>query len=91
MLTLLAQAPDRGLPAPDAVIYLELLVEDAMARGGFGEERYERVQAPASLKEFCCSPNPAIHRALAHAWNIVLWLGAVSKMRDIQCSGCTKL
>ena len=38
------QAPDRGLPAPDAVIYLELSVEDAMARGGFGGERYERVR-----------------------------------------------
>ena len=50
MLTLLAQAPDRGLPAPDAVIYLELSVEDAMARGGFGEERYERVQAPGSQR-----------------------------------------
>lgn len=46
-----AQAPDRGLPAPDAVIYLELSVEDAMARGGFGAERYERVRPPASLQD----------------------------------------
>eukprot|EP00884_Botryococcus_braunii_P015929 jgi/Botrbrau1/3019/Bobra.0070s0015.1 len=35
------QAPDKGLPAPDAVLFLDLPVEVAQARGGFGEERYE--------------------------------------------------
>jgi thymidylate kinase len=35
------QDPDRGLPAPDAVVYLDLPIEVAEARGGFGEERYE--------------------------------------------------
>jgi thymidylate kinase len=40
-LTLLhRQAPDKGLPAPDVVIYLDLPVEKAMERGQFGEERY---------------------------------------------------
>ena len=34
--------PDRGLPAPDCVIYLDLSVEQAMARGEFGAERYEK-------------------------------------------------
>mmetsp|Transcript_72988 Transcript_72988/g.142822 ORF Transcript_72988/g.142822 Transcript_72988/m.142822 type:complete len:246 (-) Transcript_72988:403-1140(-) len=34
--------PDRGLPAPDAVLYLELSVEKAMLRGEFGAERYEK-------------------------------------------------
>ena len=62
-----------------------------MARGGFGEERYERVQAPASLKELCCAPDPASNRALAHAWRIVMRLGGFSEMPDIRCSGCTKL
>ncbi len=41
---LLLQGPDRGLPAPDAVIYLDLPVDVAQARGGFGEERYETVE-----------------------------------------------
>mmetsp|Transcript_25764 Transcript_25764/g.89722 ORF Transcript_25764/g.89722 Transcript_25764/m.89722 type:complete len:229 (-) Transcript_25764:23-709(-) len=35
------RAPERGLPAPDVVLFLDLSVEEAAARGGFGEERYE--------------------------------------------------
>ena len=35
-------APDAGLPAPDAVFFLCLTVEQAAARGGYGEERYEK-------------------------------------------------
>lgn len=35
-------APDAGLPAPDAVFFLSLTVEQAAARGGYGEERYEK-------------------------------------------------
>ena len=31
-----------GLPAPDVVYFLDLAVEDAMKRGQFGEERYEK-------------------------------------------------
>jgi dTMP kinase len=33
---------DRGLPAPDCVIYLNLSIENAMGRGEFGAERYEK-------------------------------------------------
>ncbi|KJE93668.1 deoxythymidylate kinase [Capsaspora owczarzaki ATCC 30864] len=33
--------PDAGLPAPDAVIYLDIPIEAAMKRGDFGNERYE--------------------------------------------------
>ncbi|GBG29775.1 Thymidylate kinase [Hondaea fermentalgiana] len=36
------KAPDAGLPAPDAVIFLKLAIADAMKRGQFGEERYEK-------------------------------------------------
>jgi dTMP kinase len=34
--------PDRGLPAPDLVCFLDLSAETAAARGQFGAERYER-------------------------------------------------
>jgi dTMP kinase len=34
---------DTGLPAPDAVLYLHLSIEEAGKRGGFGEERFEKV------------------------------------------------
>jgi len=35
-------APERGLAAPDIVLYLELPSEEAEKRGGYGEERYEK-------------------------------------------------
>lgn len=34
-------APDRGLPAPDVVLFLDLNPEEQKRRGGFGGERYE--------------------------------------------------
>ena len=36
------KAPDKGLPAPDKVFYLQLDHATAAARGGYGEERYEK-------------------------------------------------
>ena len=36
------QAPDRGLPAPDLVLYLDIPLEVAEQRGGYGQERYEK-------------------------------------------------
>eukprot|EP00899_Mesostigma_viride_P019292 jgi/Mesvir1/27364/Mv07174-RA.1 len=38
------KAPDKGLPAPDAVLFLQIPVEVAASRGGYGEERYEKVE-----------------------------------------------
>ncbi len=34
--------PDRGLPMPDLVCYLDVSPDEAVKRGGFGEERYEK-------------------------------------------------
>ncbi len=39
-LTWCAQ-PDAGLPAPDAVFFMDIPVDKAAARAGFGGERYE--------------------------------------------------
>jgi len=36
------KAPDVGLPAPDAVIFLDLSQDDTEKRGGYGDERYEK-------------------------------------------------
>jgi len=35
--------PDRGLPRPDLVLFLDMPVADAARRGGFGDERYEKL------------------------------------------------
>ncbi|KAI9822623.1 MAG: Thymidylate kinase [Pycnora praestabilis] len=36
-----ARCPDVGLPRPDICVFLDISVEKAAQRGGFGEERYE--------------------------------------------------
>ncbi|KAJ3159604.1 hypothetical protein HDU86_001613 [Geranomyces michiganensis] len=38
------KAPDRGLPTPDIVIYVNVSPAVAAAREGYGEERYERIE-----------------------------------------------
>ena len=38
------KGPDRGLPAPDLVIYMRAGHAVAAERSGFGEERYEKAE-----------------------------------------------
>mmetsp|Transcript_4749 Transcript_4749/g.6168 ORF Transcript_4749/g.6168 Transcript_4749/m.6168 type:complete len:293 (+) Transcript_4749:95-973(+) len=45
------QAPDRGLPAPDCVIFLQLSPAQAEERGGYGEERYETLEMQLRVRE----------------------------------------
>jgi len=42
---------DVGLPAPDAVIFLDLSQEEAEQRGGFGGERYEKTEMQLRVRE----------------------------------------
>jgi len=44
------RAPEVGLPAPDAVIYLSMDIEAAAQRGGFGQERYETMEMQKAVK-----------------------------------------
>jgi dTMP kinase len=56
------RAPDAGLPAPDAVVYLHLSVDDAAQRGDYGAERYERRDFQAKVQaEFARLREPAWH------------------------------
>ena len=45
------QAPDKGLPAPDCVIFLDLAQEEAEKRGGYGGERYEKRDMQARVRQ----------------------------------------
>jgi dTMP kinase len=56
-------APDAGLPAPDATLFLDVSPEVQRARGGFGEERYERAGRQAAVR--------AAFAALADGWATV--------------------
>lgn len=46
-----AHAPEVGLPRPDLVVYLDLDLEEAQKRGGFGEEKYEKTEMQRRVKE----------------------------------------
>jgi dTMP kinase len=41
---------DRGLPKPDAVLFLDLAPEKAAERGQYGEERYETKEMQARVR-----------------------------------------
>jgi dTMP kinase len=44
-------SPDKGLPQPDVVMFMRLPPAVAEARGGFGEERYEKTAFQAKVRE----------------------------------------
>jgi len=56
--------PDSGLPAPDAVIYLRISVEDAMKRGQFGAERYENAPFQTKVADI-------FHKLQDDSWKIL--------------------
>jgi dTMP kinase len=45
------RAPERLLPAPDLTIFLDIDAQSARARCGYGEERYERADLQARVRE----------------------------------------
>ncbi|ORY84846.1 thymidylate kinase-domain-containing protein [Protomyces lactucae-debilis] len=45
------RACDIGLPSPDLVLFLDLSVETAAKRGGFGEERYEKADLQYKVRQ----------------------------------------
>lgn len=46
-----ARSPEVGLPRPDLVVFLDLEEEAAKARGGWGEERYEKKEMQERVRE----------------------------------------
>ena len=44
------KAPEKGLPRPDTLLYLNLPIDEAMKRGGFGEERYETLELQKAVR-----------------------------------------
>lgn len=46
-----ARSPERGLPRPDLVLFLDLSPEEARARGGWGDEVYEKEEMQKRVRE----------------------------------------
>lgn len=42
--------PEIGLPQPDLVLFLDISTEDAAKRGGYGDERYEKVEMQTKVR-----------------------------------------
>lgn len=62
---------DKGLPAPDCIIYLDIPVEEAAARGQFGEERYEKVEFQKSVRESFMRLHAADITTASIPWHIL--------------------
>lgn len=46
-----ARQSDEGLPRPDLVVFLDLGLEEAERRGGYGEEKYEKREMQERVKQ----------------------------------------
>ncbi|KAK4255801.1 hypothetical protein QN277_008750 [Acacia crassicarpa] len=68
------KAPEVGLFAPDAVIFLDISPEKAAERGGYGGERYEKLEFQRKVAE----SYKALHDA---SWKIV---DACQSMEDVE-------
>ncbi|XP_021740069.1 thymidylate kinase-like [Chenopodium quinoa] len=67
-------APEIGLLAPDMVLYLDISPEKAAERGGYGDERYERLDFQGKVRE----KYQALHDA---SWKMV---DACLPMEEVQ-------
>ena len=45
------KTPDEGLLAPDIVLFMDLTVDQAMERGDFGNERYEKEEFQRTVRD----------------------------------------
>ena len=46
-----ARNPDVGLPQPDLCVFLSVSAENASKRGGFGEERFEKLEIQERVRK----------------------------------------
>lgn len=81
------QNPDRGLPAPDVVLFLDLDQEVAEKRGGYGEERYEKKEMQLSvrkqfklLEKIDCSEEGNGSKSTRVPWHIIDASGSISEV-----------
>lgn len=66
-------SPDKGLPAPDITIFLDVSESVAESRGGYGQERYEKVEFQRAVRKIfyeLAEPN----------WSIIIADDSVEKV-----------
>ncbi|CAN0187735.1 unnamed protein product [Pylaiella littoralis] len=73
--------PDRGLPAPDKILFLDISVEDAMKRGQFGEERYEKEEFQRTVRATFLALMEE-DKAAGVEWQLIDANGAIESIQD---------
>ncbi|KAI8342394.1 thymidylate kinase-like protein [Chlamydoabsidia padenii] len=56
--------PDVGLLSPDVILFLDLSLDEAEKRGGFGEERYEKRDLQQQVRQ-------EFNKVMDHSWKII--------------------
>lgn len=64
-------SPDIGLPAPDAVIFLDLDQDEAEKRGGYGGERYEKRDLQIRVRQRFAELQSIDEKHRRVAWHVV--------------------
>ena len=71
-------SPDSGLPAPDVILFFDVTPEVARTRGGYGEERYEKEEMQARVRDIFGT----IGLRMGEHWNRVDAGGTVQDVGD---------
>jgi hypothetical protein len=79
--------PDAGLPQPDAVLYMDLPVDESSRRGGFGGERYETTDFQTRVRTQFRALAAEIRRSQPGAWVDVDARGTVEEVQARIASG----
>ena len=73
---------DVGLPAPDAVIFLDLTQEQAEKRGGYGDERYEKREMQIRVRQRFSQLQAHDEKDSSVPWHIVNAAQTVEQVQE---------
>jgi dTMP kinase len=76
--------PDKGLPLPDATLYLTLPPDVASARAAYGVERYETVAMQERVKsQFTAVAGEVKKRHGEHSWTEISASGTIEEVEGL--------
>lgn len=76
--------PDKGLPLPDAILYLSLPPDVASARAAYGVERYETVTMQEQVKkQFTAVANEVKQRHGKASWTEISASGTIEEVEGL--------
>ena len=76
--------PDKGLPLPDAILYLTLPPEIASARAAYGVERYETVTMQEQVKnQFAAVAAEVKKRHGEDSWTVISASGTIEEVESL--------